>query len=360
LKILHIQGAAQLAGCERTCELFIDTLRGAKHSVLVVGSDGPAAEVWTKVGAEVEVIGYVPGRFKEHALISSVVRRERPDAVILWTSSRLGLKVAACHGAGAKRIAVHVGNPVELSAKNRMAAETYTALPGGRKATLIAVSKHVESSYHQEGGFRHLPSRVIYNGIALSQFDYDPHEYLPRPVRIGMVARLDPIKDHATLLRAWRRVLQSNPDWHLELAGDGPLRPKLEALADELGIRSNVHFLGWVSDIPAVMTEWSMVVHSTTRAEGLGNSVLEAMALGRPLVATDVSPILEMTDGGKVARISRIGDPDDLANQILDVEKDWERSRSMVAAARERIVEFFSPEHMVAEYLNCLGLEIQA
>jgi glycosyltransferase involved in cell wall biosynthesis len=172
-----------------------------------------------------------------------------------------------------------------------------------------------------------------------------------------MVARLDPIKDHATLLRAWRRVLQFKPEWHLELAGDGPLRPRLEALADELGIRPNVHFLGWISDIPAVMSEWSMVVHSTTRAEGLGNSVLEAMALGRPLVATDVSPVLEMTDGGNVARISRIGDPDDLAAKILDVDEDWERSRKLVAAARERIIELFSPEHMVAEYLDCLDLE---
>ena len=87
---------------------------------------------------------------------------------------------------------------------------------------------------------------------------------------------------------------------------------------------------------------------------------IEAMALGRPLVATDVSPVLEITDGGIVARICRIGDPDDLANQILDVERDWTRSRSLVAAARERMVHMFSPEHMVAEYLDCLGLEFPA
>jgi glycosyltransferase involved in cell wall biosynthesis len=214
------------------------------------------------------------------------------------------------------------------------------------------------SSYERAGGFRHLPSRVIYNGIALNQFAYKPHEFLPKSLRVGMVARLDPIKDHATLLLAWRRVLQVKPDWHLELAGDGPLRPTLESLADQLGIRSNVTFLGWVSDIPALMTEWAMVAHSTTRSEGLGNSLLEAMALGRPLVATDVSPVLEVTDGGKVARISRVGDSDHLAAQLLDVERDWIRSRSLVASARERMVHFFSPEHMVAEYLDCLGLEI--
>ena len=359
MKILHIQGAAQLAGCERTCELFIGNLRHAEHSVLVISCDGPASEAWTRAGAKVEVYGSIPGRIREYALISRTVRRERPDAVILWTSSRLGLKVAACQNAGVEKIVVHVGNPIHLSLMNAVAAESYALLPRGRRATLIPVSRHVEHSYQRAGGFRHFRSHVIYNGIAMSQFEYAPQHELAENIRVGMVARLDPIKDHATLLRAWPRVLQSKPGWHLDLAGDGPLRERLEELADDLKISDKVHFKGWVSDIPALMNTWSIVVHSTTAAEGLGNTVLEAMALGRPVVATAVAPILEMTDDGQVARISRVGDPEDLAHQILDVEADWKRSCSQVESARARLEELFTPQRMVGEYLNCLGLEMQ-
>ncbi len=192
----------------------------------------------------------------------------------------------------------------------------------------------------------------------MKQFEYEPRRELAGEIRVGMVARLDPIKDHVTLLRAWPRVLQSRPGWHLELAGDGPLRARLEELADDLKISDRVHFKGWVSDIPALMKTWSIVVHSTTAAEGLGNTVLEAMALGRPLVVTGVAPILEMTDDGQVARISRVGDPEDLARQILDVEADWTRSCSQVKSARARLEELFTPHRMVDEYLHCLGLEI--
>jgi glycosyltransferase involved in cell wall biosynthesis len=324
-----------------------------------MGCDGPASEAWTRARAKVEVIGSIPGRIREYALISRTVRRERPDAVILWTSSRLGLKVAACQNSGVDKIIVHVGNPIQLSLMNAVAAESYALLPRGRRATLIPVSRHVEHSYQRAGGFRHFGSHVIYNGIAMNQFEYAPQLELPENIRVGMVARLDPIKDHATLLRAWPRVLQSKPGWHLDLAGDGPLRARLEELAADLKISDEVHFKGWVSNIPALMNTWSIVVHSTTAAEGLGNTVLEAMALGRPVVATGVAPILEMTDGGQVARISRVGDPEDLAHQIIDVEADWPRSRSQVESARARLEELFTPQRMVDEYLSCLGLEVQ-
>ena len=360
MKILHVQGAAQLAGCERTCELFINNLRHAEHSVLVISCDGPASAAWTRAGAKVEVYGSVPGRIREYALIARTVRRERPDAVILWTSSRLGLKVSACQNSGVQRVVVHVGNPIHLSLMNALAAESYALLPRARKATLIPVSKHVELSYQTAGGFRHFQSHVIYNGIAMNQFEYKPRRALTDDSRVGMVARLDPIKDHATLLRAWPRVLQNKPGWHLDLAGDGPLRARLEQLASDLKISDSVHFRGWVSDVPALMNTWSIVVHSTTAAEGLGNTVLEAMALGRPIVATGVAPILEMTDNGQVARICRVGDPEDLALQILDVEADWARSRSQVESARARLEEHFTPKRMVSEYLSCLGLEIHS
>jgi glycosyltransferase involved in cell wall biosynthesis len=335
-------------------------LQQVQHFVAVLGADGSATELWTEVGAEVRVFGPCQSRLKEYVLVARTVKDVRPDAVILWTPSRLGVKVAACHNAGVRRIVAHVGNPIRLSFKNKVAAEAYTLLPGGRKATLIPVSQHVQQSYSGKSGFRHYSSHLIYNAIDMEQFQYEPQTRLPTDVRAGMIARLDPIKDHATLLHAWSIVLRRRPNWHLEFAGDGPSRPMLEELAERLGISTRVSFLGWVTDIPEAMRNWSIVVHSTTREEGLGNSMLEAMALGRPLVATDIGPVAEVTDNGRLARMPHVGDPEDMARQILDVEADWTRTRNLVAAAREWAEQKFVPRRMVNEYMRCLSLEIRA
>ncbi len=334
------------------------TLPLVQHFVVVLGCDGAATKLWATVGAEVRLIGTILGRLNEYILVWRTVREIRPDAVILWTPSRLGIKVAACHNAGVQRIVAHVGNPIRLSFRNKIAAEAYTLLPGGRRATLIPVSRHVEQSYVGKGGFRHFCSYLVYNAINMDQFQYEPQTELPSDVRVGMIARLDPIKDHTMLLRAWSIVLRKRPDWRLEFAGDGPLRLKLEKLAESLGIGGQVRFFGWVTDIPAVMRKWSIVVHSTTQEEGLGNSMLEAMAIGRPLVATDVGPVTEVTDNGRLARMPRMGDPEDMARQILDVEADWTRTRYQVSAAREWVEQKFAPRRMVSEYMRCLGLEM--
>jgi len=337
--------------------MFIRTVSWAQHVVALMGPDGPASSAWIKSGAQVQVLKAGHSRILEYFLLSKIARQFRPDAVVLWTPSRLGIKVAACYGAGARRIAVHVGNPIRLSRKNRIAAEAYTFLPFSRRATLIPVSQHVARSFAGASGFRHYSSHVTYNAIAVDQFPYQPQDCLPAALRVGMVARLDSIKDHATLLRAWKGVLRERPLWRLELAGDGPLRDSLTELVSNLDIAHTVSFLGWVRDVPALVRSWSIVVHSTTAEEGLGNSMLEAMALGRPLVATDVGPISEVTNNGGVARLSGLGDADDLCRQILDVDGNWARSRQQVAAARTLVEQRFSPKQMIAGYLRCLGMK---
>jgi len=337
--------------------MFIRELRQVQHSVLVLGLDGSARKLWTDVGADVSVIGAVQGRINEYLTVARHVRAADPDGVILWTPSRLGIKVSACRHAGAPMVVSHVGNPIRLSPRNRIAAEAYTALPGARNATLIPVSRHVESSYIGKSGFRHFDSHLIHNAIDLGQFPFRPVIEFSPDLRVGMIARLDPIKDHTTLLCAWKIVLSQHPDWHLELAGDGVLRSRLQELAETSGISNRVHFHGWVSDVPAVMQTWSIVVHSTTAEEGLGNSMLEAMAIGRPLVATNVGPVAEITDGGRLARLSRVGDPEDLARQLMDVVADSPRTHGQIVSARKWVEQNFTPRQMVAAYLGCLGLD---
>jgi glycosyltransferase involved in cell wall biosynthesis len=128
---------------------------------------------------------------------------------------------------------------------------------------------------------------------------------------IGMVARLDPIKDHATLLRAFARLINAHPDTALELrlVGEGPLREALEKQASVLGIIGRVRFLGNCSDVPEQLGALDLFVLSTTRDEGFGIVLIEALSAGLPVIASDVPACREVLQGGLLGKLVT---PDDL------------------------------------------------
>lgn len=102
---------------------------------------------------------------------------------------------------------------------------------------------------------------------------------------VANIAALEPAKDQATLIRAAEHAHRLRPELHWVIAGDGALRPVLAAEAERLGLSDRIHFIGWTDHPEALMREANVVVMSS-RAEGLGTAVLDALALGKPVVAT--------------------------------------------------------------------------
>jgi len=334
-------------------------MRSAKefqHTVVVLGAGGPAIQEWKKEGAEVVVLRSSVRRFEQYRKLRRLVAAVRPEGVILWTNARAGLLVSACHLAGVRRVAVHVGNPVEFSPKNRLAARLYEALPKATVAVLVAVSKHVAKSIEQEETYSRYSLKVVHNAIDLEAFAFRAAVRGNGTFKVGMVARLNPIKDHATLIRAWPNVVKKNPGAILELAGDGVMREGLEGIARDTGCREQIRFLSWVQDVPGVMRTWDMAVHSTTAQEGLGNSMLEAMTMGLPLVATDVGPVREVTDEGRAAILVPPREPETLAIAIRSVIENPEATARRVGHARRYVEKEFSIEAMRRGYMECLGL----
>jgi glycosyltransferase involved in cell wall biosynthesis len=166
-----------------------------------------------------------------------------------------------------------------------------------------------------------------------------------------MSARLDEIKDHKTLLTAWKIVVSNRRDAKLELAGDGPLKRELELLGASLGIETSVSFLGRIGDMVNKCYAWDLIVHSTTKEEGLGNSMIEAMALGRALVATDVGPVREIA-GLEDALLVPPGDPSALASAILHALENDAATKARIARARSTVELKFSSNAMVDAYLQ--------
>jgi glycosyltransferase involved in cell wall biosynthesis len=158
-------------------------------------------------------------------------------------------------------------------------------------------------------------------------------------VVIGTAARLEPVKGLEFLLRAFARIRQNNPDTLLEIAGDGSQRDALESQARNLGIADSVRFLGWVSDVQSVMRRWHIFALASVE-EGFGLAVLEAMALGLPVLATAVGGIPEIVTDDKDGLLIDPRNVDHLANGLERLINSPELCARLGQNARTKATDF--------------------
>lgn len=171
----------------------------------------------------------------------------------------------------------------------------------------------------------------------------------PDVTSVGIVARLDRVKRHVDLLRAWARVLQRplTVRRRLVIVGDGPERGPLEALTATLGIGHAVCFAGMVAPKPALASLFDIVALSS-EAEGFPNSIVEAMAAGRAVVATNVGGIVDCVVDGVTGVLVPALEPDSLADAITRlIANPAERAR-MGSAARERAMSQYHARVVLA------------
>jgi glycosyltransferase involved in cell wall biosynthesis len=152
-------------------------------------------------------------------------------------------------------------------------------------------------------------------------------------VVVGIVARLDPLKDHATLLRAFARVAVAVPQAHLLCVGDGPLRAELISLAQALHLDGRVRFPGTIVP-PFNLHRLFDVSVLCSVTEGFPNSVLEAMAAARPVIATCVGGVPDAVHDGETGVLIRPGDPEALAAALRAMVESPERARTLGTTAQ--------------------------
>ncbi len=226
--------------------------------------------------------------------------------------------------------------------------------PRAPPITLVACSNHVAASYRQATYFRGLKTVVVYNAV-VSDFDFPrAHRSLPTGSgpRIGMVARLDTIKDHITILRAAALVVSSRPDIMVEFAGDGSLRHSLEREARRLGVSKNVRFLGFTETLPVLKT-WDIYVHSTTADEGMGTAVAEAMMTGLPCVVSDLAVMREVCGTGAVF-VPPANAPA-MAGALAQLIDNPSLRRSLGRRAQARARRMFSLDTVTGAYLQMIS-----
>jgi starch synthase (maltosyl-transferring) len=178
------------------------------------------------------------------------------------------------------------------------------------------------------------------------------------------VGRLDPQKGLSFLLEAASKVCQARPDWHLALAGDGPLRESLPAQAETFAsLSGRVHWLGRRDDVPALLKAADLVVLPSLW-EGMPNVVLEAMAAGKAVVGTSVEGTEDLVLPEQTGWLVPPRESNPLAQALLEATADPARLNRFGENARIRVEAEFTPRQVVKAYENLwagiLGLELDA
>jgi sugar transferase (PEP-CTERM/EpsH1 system associated) len=202
---------------------------------------------------------------------------------------------------------------------------------------------------------------TIPNGVDLTRFSpggrREAREALGLPADgpvVGTVGRLDPVKDHAGLVRAFATLMRAYPDAVLVVAGDGPCHHELAGLVTELGAGRRVRLLGERRDVPQLLTAMDLFVLPSI-AEGMSNTILEAMATGLPVVATKVGGTQELVEDGATGRLVPPKDPRALAEAIAGYLDDPHLRTIHGKASRQRVSESFGLDGMCHAYENVYG-----
>ncbi len=183
------------------------------------------------------------------------------------------------------------------------------------------------------------------NQVALSSRELDP-------IAVGCLARLDPEKDLGTLLLGMSLALEKRSDLRLTIYGDGPMRAELNSQAQSLGLDRSVTFGGVFAkpDLPRIMVGLDIVV-LTSLWEGLPVSLIEAIAFGKPVIATDVGGVREIIVNDRNGFMIPPRSPEALAEAIIAVASDKHLYDRMAQAGREHYLTHFTPEGVVPQYV---------
>ena len=220
-----------------------------------------------------------------------------------------------------------------------------------RIARLIAVSDAIRRRLIERDGVPPARITVVPNSVPPARDAHAdamplPAEGLRKAPLVGMVARLQPEKGVTSFVKAAAYVAKEFPAARFVVVGDGPLKEELFELAEGLGVRDRVLFLGFRPDAQALMRMMDVVAVPSV-SEGTPLVVLEAMASGVPVVASSVGGIPDQIRHGREGILVPPGDPRALGDALLGLLRDPERARSMGEAGRVRAGTEFGHEEMV-------------
>jgi len=346
MRILQLCSAREIGGGERHVIDLANALADRGHQVFA--ALGPSSPVKDKL-IELPVANIVELPMRNSFNLSTAVklarfvRRNRIEIVHAHIARDYPLAALAA-GRGKARLVLtrHVLFPL-----NRIHRMTLRRVKG-----IIAVSTAVAESVRARHLFRDDQIVVIHNGIDVDRFARTPSRAKSsKNLRVGMVGHLAPIKGQEDFIRAASIICANRPGVEFIIAGEdksptGENRRALKGLIDEMGLSQRVLLLGWINDIAELLSTLDIFV-SPSRAEPFGLSIVEAMAAGVPVVATQSEGACEIIDSGVTGRLVPIADVATMAEAISALLENRSVRESLAANALQSVRERFSLDRMV-------------
>jgi len=354
LSILYLIENAGHGGAEAQVAMQASAVRALGHEAVVgVPGAGWLTQELARRGVPVHALSSRGGRLAPLRWTREIVRLVRAHRVDIIQGYLLQMN---CCGALAGRL---TGRPAVASVRGHvydfdrpLRLRAY-GLMGRSGVTFTAPSAELRDALVRSAGIPARRAVAIHNGVDLERLRaraQTPAPGLPAGFLVGTVGRLDPVKGLEHLVDAASIVAPRADDARFVLAGDGPERAALEERARRLGLGDRVAFLGHRDDIPAVLAALDVFVLPSL-SEGLSNALLEAMALGRPIVATDIGPNAEVVRDRESALLVAPADPQALADAILGLRQDRALGERLGRAAQAAVEKDFSLARSVERYL---------
>jgi glycosyltransferase involved in cell wall biosynthesis len=261
--------------------------------------------------------------------------------------------VFAMGGAAIARVGGRVASRRETTGTRTTAQKAVERCAFRLARVVVANAEAVKTQLIQEGVASNKID-IVYNGIDSQRFTVDVEigqtlrdlgltQFAGRPL-ITMVANFEyEVKDHPMLLRTARRVVSQVPEALFIIAGEGILREQTQEVARQLGVADSCLFVGRCDNVPALLAASSVCV-LTSKAEGFSNSILEYMAAGRPVVATNVGGASEAIVEGQTGYLVSAGDDEAMAARIVSLIQDPDGARRMGLNGRQLVENKFSCE----------------
>lgn len=307
ITIIHVQNGLPFGGNENLCLQILRHPPTDVHNILL--NLNPEKTDMLSVFQQLPDLSIIDCRYLRDQRVKfvwkliQIFNQFRPQAILVYCFGMHVLIGLAGRLVGVPLIVVHAGNPVPNEPMMRSKWEKIVIASRLLQIPIHSCSEYVHNTFQS---LAQLPenSFPITNGCdieAITQrVNLSRKDRTNRPkIVIGMVARLNSIKDHSTLITAFGVLRQGLSDVELWLIGDGEEKENLQNLTHKLGLDSTVIFFGNRSDIPELLGQMDICAFSTTNNEGFGIALIEAMAAGLPIVASDVAACREVLGNGK-------------------------------------------------------------
>jgi sugar transferase (PEP-CTERM/EpsH1 system associated) len=355
-KVLHLVQGLDVGGLEYMVVALVNRLDRKKFIPSICCFD-KLGKLQDKLLDDTEVIllKRKPGKDLLYPFkLAAFLKKENIDVIHLHNQTAFFYGVLAGKIAGVKRIVyTEHARDVAPNFKVRIMDKILSHMAD----RIVVVAEFLKKNLVKKEWMNPASITTIYNGIDGDVFGREFNrdeitgelEISSAAKIIGIVARLQGIKNHKCLIRAMQKVSKRFPDAILLIIGDGSLRGELMELVSSEDLQDNIHFLGTRNDIPRLLSMLDIFVLCSL-SEGLPLTILEAMAAGKPIVATGVGGIPEVIQDGADGIIIPSDDSDSLAEAIEELLSDDGKRPDMGLKARKKFEERFTVQAMVEEY----------